>query len=304
MDITALVNKMVVFLVLMIVGYLGARRGMLNREFTRAASALVLNVFMSCAIINSVLTVDMELSLAELGQTFLVICLSQLICYIVAALGVWPTRLGPDQKPVFELLAAVTNSMFIALPVVDSLFGAQAVFYVSLSCLPFNLLLYTYGIWRMMSGKGKLRVKDMFTVPMIATILSLLIFLLKLPVPQMLRGLIASTAGASMPMSMIVIGATLGPVSLLDAFRKPSLYAVSALRLLVAPLITWLVCRMLTADPVLLMTCVIISGSPSGVLVTVLCVQYGKDAVYSAEGTLQNTALSLLTIPLLVWLLG
>ena len=40
------------------------------------------------------------------------------------------------------------------------------------------------------------------------------------------------------------------------------------------------------------------------ILITVLCIQYGRDAVFAAEGTLQNTALSLVTIPLLLWLLG
>ena len=76
------------------------------------------------------------------------------------------------------------------------------------------------------------------------------------------------------------------------------------MRLLVIPLVTWALLRLFIADSELLMTMVIIAACPSAVLVTVLSVQYGRDAVFSAEGTLQNTALSLVTIPLLVWLLG
>ena len=76
------------------------------------------------------------------------------------------------------------------------------------------------------------------------------------------------------------------------------------MRLLLIPLVTWALLRLFVSDPELLMTMVIVAACPSAVLVTVLSVQYGRDAVFSAEGTLQNTALSLVTIPLLVWLLG
>ena len=93
-------------------------------------------------------------------------------------------------------------------------------------------------------------------------------------------------------------------MSLLDAFKNGRLYLVSAVRLLLVPLVTWAVLRLFIADPVLLMTMVIIAACPSAILITVLSIQYGRDAVFAAEGTLQNTALSLVTIPLLLWLLG
>ena len=305
MDMMTLLEKMFIFTVLMVIGYVLARRGVLGKDFTKAASSLVLNVFMCAAILNSVLTVSITLSWAELGRIFLVLCVMQLLGYVVAAVAVrlFPRR-DPERQPCLELLMSMGNSMFIALPIVDGLLGPEAVFYVSLSCIPFNVLLYTYGVWRLKGAGSKLRIRDMLSVPLVVTLLSVLIFLLQIPVPRILRGLISATAGASMPMSMIVIGATLGSVSLLDAFRSGKLYAVSAVRLLLIPALTWAVCRFLTPDPTLLLTATIVAGCPSAVLVTVLSVQYGRDAVLTAEGTLQNTFLSMATIPLLVWLLS
>ena len=212
----------------------------------------------------------------------------------------------PERTPVFELLMSMGNNMFIALPIVQTIYGATAAFYVALSCLPFNVLLYTYGVYRLKSGHGavSLRLKDILSVPLYATLASLLILLLHIPVPGVVRSLISAMSGATMPLSMLVIGASLGSVSLLDAFKNGRLYLASAVRLLLIPLVTWLLLRPFITDTELLMTMVIIAACPSAVLVTVLSVQYGRDAVFSAEGTLQNTALSLATIPLLVWLLG
>ena len=230
----------------------------------------------------------------------------QLIGYLVAAAVVHITPGDKERAPVFELLMSMGNTMFIALPIVQTIYGATAAFYVALSCLPFNVLLYTYGVYRLKSGHdaGGLRVKDILSMPLCATILSLLILLLHIPVPGAVRSLISAMSGATMPLSMLVIGASLGTVSLLDAFKNGRLYLASAVRLLLIPVLTWVLLRLFITDPELLMTMVIIAACPSAVLVTVLSVQYGRDAVFSAEGTLQNTALSLVTIPLLVWLLG
>ena len=306
MGFSALLDKMFIFVVLMVIGYVCARKGILSPSFTKGASALTVNFFMSATILNSVLTVETAMSWAELGRILLVMCVMQVLGYAVAALVMKLIPLDKELRPGYELLMSMGNSMFIALPVVDGLFGPLAVFYVSLSCIPFNVLLYTYGVWRLKSGKSKdgLRLKDILSVPLIATLVSLAVFLIRPPVPGAIRGLASAMAGATMPLSMLVIGSSLGSVSLLDAFRNGKLYLASLVRLLVIPLLTWLVCSLLTEDPVLLMTAVIIGASPSAVMVTVLSVQYGRDPVYTAQGTLQNTVLSMVTIPLLVYLLG
>ena len=305
-EMSILLEKMLIFLVLMVIGWALAKKGMLDKSSTRAISSLTINVFMCATIIGSGLGMERDLGLAELGGLMLAVCAMQLLGYIVAAIVVRVTPGDPERAPVFELLMSMGNSMFIALPIVQAVYGATAAFYVALSCLPFNVLLYTYGVYRLKSGKekGGLRVKDILTAPLCATLASLLILLLRLPVPGVLRTLISTMSGATMPLSMLVIGASLGSVSLLDAFKNGRLYLVSAVRLLVIPLATWAILRIFISDPVLLMTLVVIAGCPSAVLVTVLSVQYGRDSVFAAQGTLQNTALSLVTIPLLFWILG
>ncbi len=307
MDLSALLNKMLIFLVLMVIGYGMAHRGKMDRGSVKIISGLTLNVFMTGSILNSVLSGEVELSWAELGRILLVVWVMQLLGYLIAWLVTLVVPTDREHKPLFELLMSMGNSMFVGLPIVDALFpGTQAVFYVSLSCLPFNVLLFTYGVWRMQSGREncRLRLKDILSVPLLAAVAALLLFVLKPPLPAAIRGLISTLAGATTPLSMLVIGATLGSVSLLDAFRHWRLYVVSLVRLLVVPVLTWLVCGLLTDDPVLLMTMVVIAACPSAVIITVMSNQYDRDAVFTAEGTLQSTALSMVTIPLLVWLLS
>ena len=295
-----LIQKLMVFVVLMLVGYIGSRRGMLGPDFARSASKLTLNVFMSATILYSVVNQPPTLSGVDLAYALLVCFLVMLLGYLVSALVTRLLPLDKERAPLFELLISVMNPMFVGLPVAELLLGSQGVFYIALSNVFFNLLLFTYGVWRLKAGeRGSLRLKDILSVPLLVTLLSVIVFALRLPCPAAIRDILGTISPATVPMSMVVIGASLGRVSLLDAFKEKSLYLVSLIRLIVIPLLTWLMFLVLPAEPVLRSAMLIMSACPSGVIVSILSIQYGKDVEYTSKGILLDTALSMLTIPVL-----
>lgn len=303
MDMSGLLTKMVIFVVLMVIGWCCARSGMLSGEFTRTTSKLVINFFMCGTILKSVMSTDFQLEGSALLNAFIVVTLAILCCYGVAAAVARLVPMEKDKRPLYELLCGVVNNMFIALPVVDALFGSVAVFYCSLSNISYNVILYTYGVWRLKNGDSGVNIKDIVSIPLVTTLTAVLIFLLRIPMPGFVKELVSAVAGATMPLSMIVIGASLGSVSLALAFRQWRYYVLSFCRLVVTPLLAWLLCGLLTDDPALLTTAAIIAGSPSGVVVSVLTLKYGKDAVFTSQGILHSTTLAMFTIPALVWLI-
>ena len=302
MELNALLNKMLVFVVLMVIGYCLAKRNICGPAFTKTASWIVLNIFMVGTILSSMIATGTERELTNISEIILLTFVMSLIGYAVAAILIRFIKIEQEHKAIFEILMATGNSMFIALPIAEAIFGDYSVFIVSMSCIPFNVFLYGYGVWRLKgsSTKERIRIKDIFSVPLIATLLGLVIIVTKLPVPQAIKGIFSSLSGATMPLSMMVIGTSLGSVSLLDAFRNPKFALLSAVRLVLIPAITWLICRLLTDDPVLLMTCMIISAAPSAVIISVLAIQYGQDGVFSSEGVQHSTICSVVTIPLLI----
>ena len=198
--------------------------------------------------------------------------------------------------------------MFIGLPILESMFGSIAVLYCALSCLSYNLLLYTYGTWRLRASLDgadhALHLKSVFTAPFAATLIALIIFVFDVPAPRLVREIVSSVSVATVPSSMIVVGATLGNARLLDALKEKSVYLISLVRLVLIPAIVLFVLRFLTDDPVLLANCVILAACPSAVLVAILSLQYGTDAVYASKGILVTTALSMITLPVWAYILG
>lgn len=306
MELMTLVNKMIVFVVMMLVGYLCSRRGITDASYTKTTSRLVINVFMFATILKSAFATESTVRLADLLLSLLVLSLTIFFCFVVAWAAVKLLRIETEHAAQFELLIAVTNTMFIGVPVAQEILGPMAVFYISMSNIPFNVLLYSYGIWRLMDGgKGvRLHVRDVLSVPLIASLIALLLFLIKPPIPSVVRETVDAMSGATMPLSMFVIGSSLGSVNLADTFRAKKLYLASFIRLIVSPVLLALLTGLLPLDPVLRTTCIIIAACPSAVLVSVLSIQYDKDYVFTSEGVLQSTALSMLTIPLIVYLLA
>ena len=309
MDFSPLFAKLLTFIALMLAGYAGARKNILCPGFAKSLSWLVMDVFLSCTILNSVTSGSLDISGAQLVKVILLLSLVMLISYAFGALSARIFFKGRKNAPVFELLISVMNNIFIGLPIAEALYGATAVLYCALSCIPYNLLLYSYGVWRLRSGKAldggaAFKIKDVFTVPLFATLAALLIFIFNIQLPYILRELISTTASATMPASMIVIGATLGGVKIADGFKARYVYLISLMRLIVIPAAVWFIVGLLSTDSMLVATCTIIAACPSAVVVSILALQNDYDAAFSSNAVLVTTALSMITLPVWAYILG
>ena len=307
---SVLIETILIFLALMLVGYLAARKGVLDGGFSRGASFLVMNLFLVAAILRSVTSESVTLSGAALGHVMFILTVTALLIYLLAfaALKLFEPKLG--DPAMTEVLFNLPNIMFVCLPILQEIYGPAAALYVALSGLPCNFLIYTYSVWRLnaMRADGSkaagLRLRDIFSPCLISAFLAFVILMLKPPVPHPIRHFLDLAAPAATPLSMLIIGVTMGSTELLSAFREKRVYLVSLIRLVLAPLLVWLVLRPLTDDALLLKTCVVIAGAPCGILTTVLALQYGHDALLCSRSVVVTTLLSMITLPCILYLLG
>ena len=307
MELSSLFETSFVIVALMLVGFLGVRRGVLTKAFSRTASFLIVNVFIVGTIFQSVCSGGEGISPAELPHILLMVTLMNTLCYVLGriALRLFARRAGSGAPT--ELCVGVMNNLLIGLPILQSLYGPTAVLFAGLTSIPFNITLYTYGVWRLSAetrSGGALRLKDIFSPSVLATLAALVFFLFSLPVPGAVSRLMSACAGVTMPLSMVVIGVTMGSENLTAALRDRRVYAIALFRLVLAPLVTFLLLRMLTDNTLLLKSCVVIAGCPTGIVVPILSLQYGHDASLPSNCVIVTTLLSLVTLPILLLLLG
>ena len=305
MQMSALLTKLALFVAVILIGMFGAKKKIFKADFNRGLTWLVLNVLLVCSIISSVISMDASsLSAGELGMILLFDIACYAVLYLVSGVLVRLMPVDREKAPQLELLMSTVNTLFVTLPVVETIYGAKGAFIVALGCIPFNVILFTYGIARLRGGSaGGFRLKDILSTPLIATLFAIGLFALRVPVPTPLRSILSSVASATVPMSMLLVGSSLGNVELKGALRDKSMLLLLGERFVLAPLVMFFVMKLICPDEMLRNIMVITAATPSAILVAALSMQTGKGGEYSSEGILITTLLSMVMIPLTVYLI-
>ena len=304
---TVLLQKMALMLILLVLGYVAVRLKIVPEDFNKGLSKLVINVLLVGMILSSVINKGLEMTGAEVAQGVLMMAIAQVIGILIGVLSV---KLIPSLKRgdsgMYSMLIGFMNNGFMGFPLVAAFFGEDCVFFASLSNIPFNLMLYTIGIRMLQKGNGdeKLDLKRIINMPIIATLAALIIFVFEIPMPALVDDVMDTLSAAVVPLSMMCIGMSLGNVPIKAAVLQPKMYIVSFMRLIVAPLIAWLILRMFITNPQTLGIIILLELTPSAVICTMLGLENGRDGVESSSGIFISTVLSVVTIPLMIALLG
>lgn len=303
---TVLIEEMALLVILLALGYLCARLKLVGPEFNKGLSKLVINVFLAGMILSSVINKKLEMTGGDVAFGLLMMTLSMLICLGLGWLSPKLLRIKDGDKGMYRMLSAFMNNGFVGFPLVAAVYGENAVFFASLSNIPFNLLLYTVGVMFLQKGdkNTKFSIKSVINVPIVATLIAVVIFAFEIPMPKLVDDVADTISAATVPLSMMCVGLSLGSVSLKEALLQPRLYGISLVRLIICPLTVWLVLRMFITNPVILGTIVLLAACPSAIICTILGIQYGRDGVESSEAIFISTMLSMITIPLLISVLG
>lgn len=303
---TVLIEKMALLVILLALGYLCARLKLVGPEFNKGLSKLVINVFLAGMILSSVINKKLEMSGGDVALGILMMTLSTLICIGIGWLSPALLRIKDGDKGMYRMLVAFMNNGFVGFPLVAAVYGEGSVFFASLSNIPFNLLLYTVGVLFLQreDKSAKFSIKSVINVPIVATLIAVVIFAFEIPMPKLIDDVADTISAATVPLSMMCVGLSLGSVSLKEALIQPRLYGIGFVRLVLCPLAVWLVLRIFIENPVILGTIVLLSACPSAIICTILGIQYGRDGVESSEAIFISTMLSMITMPLLITVLG
>ena len=129
---------------------------------------------------------------------------------------------------------------------------------------------------------------------------ALLVRLTRIPDP--IADAIGYLAAGTVPLVMISLGVSLSTSSLKG--YGPAVAGVCALKLAVLPLITSVAARGAGIDGVMYQVITVQSGMPTALLVGVLISKFGKNSDFAAGAIFVATLLSIVTIPLTLFLVG
>lgn len=292
-------RQIVIMFVYMAIGGLLFQKGLITKEGSKSLANLLLYVVLPCVVVKSFCVARMPERMSGLLVSFLA-------AFGILLLAMAVSHLLFKKNPIDDFGAAFSNAGFMGFPLVAAVQGSEAIFYAAGFVALLNALQWTYG-QSLISGDPSYRSpKAILKNPLVLSLLlGILIFCFELPVPTIASDLLAALAALNAPLAMVILGVYLAQTDAKTLFNDPHLYVVAAARLVLIPLLTILVLKLLPAQyAAITTTLVIVAAAPIGSNVAVYAQKLGKDYAYAVRGVCLSTLLSAITMPLLMLLVG
>ena len=316
--------KIAAMFLVIVAGWLARRRGFLAADFTATLSRLVVDVAFPALLFTQMLrTVDA----AALRDGWLAPVLCGLVILMAYSVGLLlaPVFSGKAQRNTFIFLVAIPNWVFLPLPIVQALYGDSGVRTVLLSNAGAQLVLWSFGVW-ILHGALRQAAKNLLTnVGLWATAAGIALALLfpsarnletidpaSAPLGMMLPGALvqalALVGSLTIPMSLLAIGAQLGELTIAVHRFPKVLWGVLLSRLLFAPLVTVVLgCALMKMGAAIptetRMIIYLIATMPVAISCSVMAERFHGDVTLAAEGIFYSTFFSLLTVPVIFFLI-
>lgn len=296
-----LLGKMSVLFLYMMIGYFCYKKKFLDEKASKIISFLVLNFASPALVISGTVNRDGDIEGGLLptvmAAVFLYIGLILVSCIIPYLLRVPKENMG-----IYRLMTIFSNIGFMGFPVVQAMFGNEALLHTAIFQIPYNLLIYTYGIYELTKGSKEgvaFQWTKMINVGVVCSIITIILYASGLKTPGFFNEFVAGLGALTAPLSMIVIGIALAKIPLKNLFTDIRLLIFSALKLLVIPVLGMMIARkLLPGQEILLGVVMVMIATPVGSMTAMLAEQYGGDTDLTSRGVALTTLLSVVTIPI------
>jgi hypothetical protein len=211
---------------------------------------------------------------------------------------------NPDVVQTFHYFCAINNFGFLPIVIVQNTWGETALAHLFIFNLGSQIGLWTLGVG-LLGGKTRARtIQNALSPSLVALILALGICLADLQerVPKLVLEIARSGGSASVPLILILVGATLYRTPIKGGIRD--IAYLGFVRLVLLPVLMIAMLFLLPLPPAVYPICLVVALMPVSVSATVLTRRYGGSPAFAATAALLTTLASLATVPLGLWMVN
>lgn len=293
MNITTIVTQMTILLLIMIVGFVGAKKNIFNDEVNVYASNILLKIGIPGLIISSVKN-GSPFTGNELFNVFVIFAIFVIFTGVVSKIIVEVLRIK-ENKALWQFMILFTNAGFMGLPAIQAILGDQAMLYGALFLLPLNCLMYGYG--ESLFRKGEFSFKKFMNGPMIASVIALILCIFNIKLPYILAQTCTYIGNVTTPLSMMVIGAGLVKMDVKELLDL-KLWGFTIFKMILLPLFYMFTLSIFHVDPLIENTLILIMCMPVASNSSVYAFMYGEDATLASKAIFLTSVSCVVTIPI------
>jgi predicted permease len=297
-------NQIGIFLILIILGVVAVRCGILDAHSLGSVSKLVMRLALPAYIfVNTAEGATRE----GLAESLLVIPLAiglYALLRLLALLLEKVFHLTGNRAKVFRAVVMFGNVGFMGIPLVVELYPDTALLYISLFTILDQGLFWTYGVsltqpvTAQPEKKSLKGLKNLLSPALLAIVAATILVLLNLHLPAVLVNTLTKLGSASMPLSLLYIGGMLSLTDVRKVLKCWELYAEILRKMLALPIIYFLIMKFLGVPQDMAGTVTFLTGLPAINMVAMLAKNNGSDGDYAVCAVMLTTLACLVTLPL------
>lgn len=291
----------------MLIGWLCLKKGWLSKKGIKDGINIILYIVCPAVIIEAF--ANQSFSQEQLEILLLTTCLAFIPHLLALPLALF--SFAHEKQTVKKVLTFGTifsNNGYFAIPLLQVIGGAEAVFYGSVYIAVFNLLQWSLGL-KIMNKAAHISWKKLLINPgIISLLIGLLLFLSQVKLPALPVSAIHSLSLLNSPLAMLLIGAQIAAyeVNIKQLFTQKQLWKCVILRLIVVPfiflLLLLLLRKILPISRILALSMLIPASAPVAGNTVLFAELFDEDVKQAAESVSVSTVFSCITITLFVTL--
>lgn len=299
-----LMQEIIKLFVIMFMGYAVVKAGLMKASESKSVSVILVYLVNPCVIVNAFqveYTPEVQKGLILAVMAAVVI---HLLYLLLTAILKHPLHLNVIERAT----AIYSNAGILVIPLVQVLLGQEYVIYSSAFITVQLVLLWTH-CKSMLCEESKLEWKKiLLNVNIISIFVGVILFVSRLSLPSGVQSVLGMMNNLMGPLGMLLAGMVIADVSMKNVFLRKRNYLSAALRLLIYPVLSLAVMKIISLfAPVsdfkqILLTVYLASVTPACTTVTSMAQLYDKDAGYASSLYVLTTLLSIVTMPVMVYL--
>lgn len=296
MVVNNMINVQLMMLLLVIVGYIIRKVGIIGAEGRKNIVDLCLYVTLPFNIVHAFIG-KFEFNMLLAGGVVLLLSIGYNLVSILVSLFLFRKEEDKKQKTL-RYGTIVSNGSFLGNPVIEGVYGSTGLLYAALFMFPVRIVVWTVGISVFLKGQKQNVLKKVLTHPcMIATFLGTIWMITGFKAPEFILNTISGISSSNTPLSMMLVGMLLAEINPKGLIDKAMVF-YTFIRLIGMPAIIFGLTAFLPIDPMLRGITVIMAGMPTPITTILLSSKYGGDEKCATGMIFLSTIASMITLPL------
>jgi predicted permease len=217
-------------------------------------------------------------------------------------------RRSPPDRVLGAMAGSYANAGNLGVPVAVGVLGDSSFVVAVLLFQPVVVMPVVLAALEIGSGRRGSVLRTLLLLPVrnpliLGSLLGVVCALLEVRLPALVLEPVAALGAAGVPTALVVLGLSLGAARPPRPGGRAELASVVVLKLLLHPLVAFLVCLALDVTGPARLAAVVCAALPTGQNVYVLARQYRPDPGPQRDAVLVSTALSMVTLSVVVLLL-